>query len=244
MTTPTNQPISAPDPFGKALKDYLDGQHDAALTVHIAGFDDELWPVDMFFQNTRGMRWYARQALRLARGRVLDVGAGAGSHSLRLQQQGFDVEALEISTLAANVIADRGVKKVTNADFFNFTTDRRYDTILLLMNGVGIAGTLDGLPRLLNHCKELLAPDGQIIMDTTDFAHVYDDLNVPRPADRYAGEVLYTWEYKGEKSAPFWWIFVDPDTLAQAAAEAHLRCQTIGANHKYSEYLMRLSRED
>lgn len=244
MTTDQKQLSTASDPFGKALKDYFNGLHDAALTVHTLGFDDEEWPVEMFFQDSRSMRWYARRALRLARGRILDIGAGAGSYSLLLQKQGFDVEALEISPLAAEVITDRGVKKVTNADFFNFTTDRRYDTLLLLMNGVGIAGRLEGLPRLLARCKELLAPDGQIIMDTTDFAHVYDDLDVPRPTDRYLGEVLYTWEYNGEKSDPFWWVFVDPDTITRAALDAHLRCEIIGSNPKYSEYLLRLTPED
>ena len=235
---------TAPDPFGQALDDYLKGNHDAALTVHAEGFDDELWPAEIFFHTQQRLRWYARQALKLATGRILDVGAGAGSHSLILQKQGFDVEALEISPLAASVIADRGVKKVINSNFYTFSTTRRYDTILLLMNGAGLAGRLAGVPRLLDRCKELLAPDGQIIMDTTDFAHVYRDLQLAPPADRYIGEVLYTWEYKGVCSQPFWWVFVDPATLTNVAAQQGLRCEIVGRDNKYSEYLLRLTHED
>ena len=236
---PQNQ-NNTPDPFGAALRAFLDGNADAALTVHAQGFDDETWLAEIFFNDYQNLRWYERRALSIARGRILDVGAGAGSHSLILQKKGFDVEALEISTLAADVIKDRGVKKVTNADFFAFDTNRRYDTILLLMNGVGIAGRLANLPNLLAKCRDLLAPDGQIILDTTDFSCVYNDLGIPAPSDHYLGEILYTWEFQGQASQPFWWLYADPGTLASEAQKAGFAPQIIAKND-FHEYLFRLT---
>ena len=245
----TSYPVSqnkeqVSDPLGLALRAYQDGDTNAEIIVHANGFDDEVWPAELFFQDSQSLQWYAKRALRIARGRILDVGAGAGSHSLILQRQGYNVEALAISPLAADVIADRGVKKVINADFFSLQTQRRYDTILFLMNGVGIAGRLANLPNLFAKCRELLAPDGQIIMDTTDFSNVYSELDLPTPTDRYVGEVLYTWEFQGQKSEPFWWLFADPDTLAAEASKAGFVPQLVAQNDDYHEFLFRMTLKD
>src|SRR5690606_25303124 len=140
------------DVLGQALHDYLQGHPGDQLLTHTSFGGVEEMPVEEFFRQPIDFPELEHIALSLCDGRVLDVGAGAGSHALFLQKRGMDVTALEHSPLACDVMRTRGVEKVVTADFFEYNGDR-YDTLLFLMNGIGVAGTLDGLEKLLEHCR-------------------------------------------------------------------------------------------
>lgn len=234
------------DVFGRALAAYHHGDRDAELTVESDVAETDVWPLTEFFHNWEDMGDIERRALTLAQGRTLDVGAGSGSHTLWLQGRGADVEALDVSAGAAQVMRERGVKTVHQADFFAFEPARPYDTILMLMNGAGLAGSLDGLDGLLAKAKAMLALGGQILLDSSDLVYLYEeeDGSVAIPiGGRYYGELTYTYTFGGRKSKPFGWLFVDQQTLADAAARAGLRFEVACEGGHY-DYLARLTRDE
>ena len=144
-------------PLGEALYDYYHGRLAACITVRSNVEEDRQIPVGAFFREKNKFPYLEKKALKHCKGKVLDVGAGAGTHALYLQNKGLEVDALDISTKAVSVMQSRGVKNAYAADIFSFKTTAQYDTILLMMNGIGIAGTLDGLRKLLAHFEHQVA---------------------------------------------------------------------------------------
>jgi SAM-dependent methyltransferase len=239
-------PHQAPDILGQALLDYQHGQQAAALTVQCSAADDEQLPAAYFFRTLLAMPELERQALDECRGRVLDLGAGAGCHALELQGRGFaEVRAIDQSTGAVQVMQARGVQQVAQHDVFDKRGqgERPYDTILMLMNGIGLAGTLEGLDKFLLHARTLLAPDGQILATSSDISYLYEDedgalvfdLNGP-----YYGEVTYNFAYKGQASEPFPWLFIDASLLEDAARQAGYDVEFLGEDEA-GQYLVRLT---
>src|ERR1700761_6126978 len=132
------------DVLGEAISDYYHHTSPGKLWVHNKYGPREQMPVDVYFRSLDDMPELEWIALQQCRGRILDIGAGAGSHALALQRLGQDVTALEISPLSVAVMEERGVGKICCADFFAFSGEV-YDTLLLMMNGIGLAASLDGL---------------------------------------------------------------------------------------------------
>lgn len=240
MTTTT-----APDILGQALLAYHRGTTTAALTVHCNVADDEPLPASYFFRTLLQMPELERLALDESRGRVLDLGAGAGCHSLELQSRGFDVKAVDVSAGAAQVMTERGVRTVARHDLFSplATNELPYDTILLLMNGLGLAGTLAGLDRFLAHARTLLAPGGQILATSSDVRYLYEDedgavrINLNGP---YYGEVEYALSYQGQTGTAFPWLFVDAALLQDAAETAGYAAEFLGEDDD-EQYLVCLT---
>ncbi len=240
MTTTT-----APDVLGQALLAYHHGNADAALIVHCNVADDEPLPAAYFFRTLLLMPELERLALDECRGRVLDLGAGAGCHSLELQSRGFEVKAVDESGGAAQVMTERGVRTVARHDVFDPlpATELPYDTLLLLMNGLGLTGTLEGLDRFLAHARTLLAPGGQILATSSDVRYLYEDedgalmLNLNGP---YYGEVEYSLSYAGKTGASFPWLFVDAALLNDAAETAGYSAEFLGEDDD-EQYLVRLT---
>jgi len=240
MTTTT-----APDILGQALLAYHRGAADTALTVHCNAAEDEPLPAAYFFRTLLQMPDLERLALDESRGRVLDLGAGAGCHSLELQSRGFaEVKAVDVSSGAVQVMTERGVHTVARHDLFAPLppTERPYDTILLLMNGLGLVGTLAGLDRFLAHARTLLAPGGQILATSSDVRYLYEDedgallLNLNGP---YYGEVEYSLSYQGRAGKSFPWLFVDAALLNDAAETAGYTADFLGEDDN-NQYLVRL----
>jgi len=176
----------------------------------------EKMPVDVFFRDMEQMPELEWLALQQCRGRTLDIGAGAGSHALALQKMGQDITALDISPQAVAIMKARGVKKVFEGDFFRLDLPaKKYDTLLLLMNGIGISGTLDGLCRFFASARPLLESGGQLIFDSSDVAYLYD--GKPPKTEGYYGEIFHQYEYRRERSDWFRWLFIDYKTLKKIA---------------------------
>jgi len=228
----------APDVLGAALDDYFQGAATEKLLLHTSYGDIEEMPVDIFFRQPEDFPELEYIALALCDGHVLDVGAGAGSHALYLQTQGVDVTALESSPKACAVMRGRGVSHVVQRDFFRYG-ENRYDTLLFMMNGIGVAGTLDGLKELLRHSRSLLREGGQLLVDSSDIAYLYADGTVERPTGYY-GEIRYRYDYKGVLGDPFNWLFVDQETLAQLAHAAGWLVQ-IRYEDEHGQYLARMT---
>ncbi|MVN20369.1 methyltransferase domain-containing protein [Mucilaginibacter sp. HMF7410] len=225
------------DIYGQALLDFYNRQPEEKLWLHNTYGGPEEMPIEVFFRGEEEMPEAELLALQLCRGKVLDIGAGAGSHALILQQQGFDVAALEISAGATAVMQKRGVKRVVQQDIYQYKTEK-FDTLLLLMNGIGLTQTLAGLGRFLHHTKQLLLPGGQLIFDSSDIAYLYED--VPLPKNSYYGEISYQYQYKNQKSDWFNWLYIDQKTLLKTALKNGWNCEVLYED-EMDLYLARLT---
>lgn len=203
------------DIFGQALSDYYYKGNADTLWLHNSYAGPEEMPVDVFFRTEKEMPELEILALEYSRGKILDIGAGVGSHALLMQKQGQNITALEQSTQACLIMKALGVKKIINDDIFTFRKET-FDTLLLLMNGIGLCGTIDGLHHFLNHARHLLNPGGQIVFDSSDIAYLYQDGGMPE--DFYYGEIAYQYEYKKNKGPWFQWLYVDWHTIAGIAS--------------------------
>lgn len=237
--------IQMNDPIGQAIYDYFQTGKNHLLKINTNYTEGETLKPAYFFREFGQMPPIERKALEMCRGRILDIGAGAGCHSLYLQQQGLEVTALEKSELAAEVLRKRGIRQVINDDIFRLK-EGAYDTLLLLMNGGGVGGTLPRLQELLLHLQTLLAPGGQILLDSSDITYLFveDDgsLWIDLASDRYFGEMTYEITYRRKTYPPFPWLFVDFETLKQTAVQTGLECQLIFEGDS-NDYLARLTQK-
>ncbi|WP_282637130.1 class I SAM-dependent methyltransferase [Sphingobacterium thalpophilum] len=206
------------DVYGEALDDYFVHQEEKfPLVLHTSYGDQDEMPVEVFFRDAVDFPELEFIGLSLCDGQVLDVGAGVGSHSLYLQEKGFRVDALELSQPACHIMQQRGVQNIICTDFYEFS-GQKYDTLLFLMNGIGIAGDIAGFKKLLQHSQTLLTDRGQLIFDSSDISYLYRDFNIKKP-HHYFGEIQYQYEYKGKKGNPFKWLYLDQDTLINISHE-------------------------
>lgn len=229
----------AKDVFGQALADYHAGKTDTPLLLHNSYGEPEEMPVDVFFRAPEDFTELEHIALSLCDGKTLDIGAGAGSHALYLQTQGIDTSALEISAEACAIMRTRGVSDVIHANIVDYA-GKQFDTLLLLMNGIGLAGSLAALPTLLKHCESLLNEGGQLLFDSSDIAYLYHESDVPVPA-AYRGEIQFQYEYGGERGNPFSWLYIDQDTLIRIGQELGWVVQILYED-EYDQYLARMER--
>jgi SAM-dependent methyltransferase len=232
------------DPIGQAGLDYfLNGQRSTDIKVWSDIAENDTLPVHYLFRTYHEMPSLEQKALALCKGKVLDVGAGMGSHALYLQEQGHDVTALEISPLACEVMSRRGVSQVVNADFFKHASDQKYDTILLLMNGIGLVGTVNGFPTFFKKIKELLNPGGQILLDSSDLRYLYIDEDGSMLINlngRYYGEVEYRMSYGDYKGKRFKWLFIDDQLMVHHAEKHGFKFEKIAEGSHY-DYVARIN---
>lgn len=231
------------DPMGQAIEDYFETGHAKRLRVFSSQFDEDEMPVATLFRSESEMPMIERKALELCHGRVLDVGAGAGCHSLVLQNKGIEVMAIDVSRLSVDVMIRRGVKEALAADLFDDTFVGCYDTILMLMNGSGIIGRLSRMPLFFRRMKQLLSPQGCILMDSSDLRYVFEDEDGGFDIDlnaAYYGEVDFRMQYKNVKGRSFDWLYVDFDTLSYHARENGFKVEKIVDGPHY-DYLARLT---
>ena len=245
MRTPFEPATPAADPLGRALVAYHFDHYTAARArVRCSVAADDWLLARYLFRPLAELPDLERAALRRATGRVLDVGAGAGAHALPVQARGQSVTALDASPGACRVLADRGLTDVRCQDLWApLPPTDRWDTVLLLMNGLGLPGTIDGLQRYLRHLRPHLAPGGQILATSSDVAYLYEDpedgsLRLPLTG-AYYGEVQYQMAYQEEIGAPFPWLFLNAALLPDYAAEAGYRTQILEADED-GQYLARL----
>lgn len=230
------------DPMGQAISDYYKTGRAARLRVLSSMFEEDEMPVDHLFRTYADMPPLERRAIDMASGRTLDIGAGAGCHAYELQKRGTDVKAIDISPLSCATMTERGIKDVECINLFSQQLSGKYDTLLLLMNGTGIAGKLRRLPVLLNRLKQLMADDNaQILVDSSDIRYVYeDDGIVNTPTDSYYGETDFRMAYRNVMGETFNWLYVDKTMLTQVCRQCSLNCEIVAEGQHY-DYLARIT---
>lgn len=232
------------DLFGKAILDYQTGNAPENLLTETSISEEDEMSVAYLFRSYEEMPAIEQKALQLAKGRVLDAGCGAGSHSLYLQnERSLAVTAIDISANAVEACRLRGVTNVRQSDIM-VLEDEKFDTILLLMNGAGMCGRLNNITAFLQKMKSLLNPGGQILVDSSDIIYMFDEDEdggkwIPGDVDYY-GEVTFTISYKGETEEPFDWMYIDYNTLQNAAHANGLDCELVTEGEHY-DYLAKLS---
>jgi SAM-dependent methyltransferase len=229
------------DPFVEAFHDYLNGETGEELAIYVNNEFSENMPVRYFFRGYDEMPQLEQIALKECKGKILDIGAGAGCHSMILQNRGYDITALDIKKGFVDIMKQRGIEKIVHSDIFNFK-EGKFDTLLMLMNGIGFTIDFIGLERFLNQAKDLLNPDGHILLDSSDLLYLFQEedgsFKVPLTGDYY-GKVIYQVEYKNRKGEPFDWIFIDYSTLMQYAEKTGYDCELLFANDFH--YLAKLT---
>ena len=230
------------DLFGKAILDYQTGNNPQDLITETSISEADEMNVAYLFRGFEKMPKMEQNALLLSKGKVLDVGCGAGSHSLYLQEKGFDVTPIDISPNAIKACLLRGLKKAAVQDVMSMKKEQ-FDTILLLMNGAGMCGRLKNISRFLLQLKSLLKENGQILVDSSDIIYMFDEDEdggkwIPGDTDYY-GELEFKISYKGEMEKPFDWMYIDFNTLQNAALANGLACELLTEGDHF-DYLARL----
>ena len=232
------------DLFGKAILDYQTNNSPEDLLTETSISEADEMSVAYLFRNYNEMPKLEQKALQLAKGKVLDVGCGAGSHALELQnERKLNVTAIDISENAVKACQLRGIENVKVANILDLDTENKFDTILLLMNGTGIFGTLNETTKYLQKLKSVLNEAGQILIDSSDLIYMFDqdeDGAYSIPADGYYGELTFTVQYKGETEETFPWLYLDYNTLQNAAIANGLQCELV-AEGDHFDYLARLT---
>ena len=232
------------DLMGRAIWDYYhnDNPEDLQTETSISELDE--LPVDYLFRDFDEMNKIEQKALKLAIGKVLDIGAGAGSHSLYLQNdRNLEVTALDISPKSIEVCKLRGIKNAFAENMLHFS-EGNFDTILLLMNGTGIFQSLNVIDVYLKKLHSFLNKNGQILIDSTDILYMFDedeDGGILIPADGYYGELDYIVQYKGESEDPIKWLYLDFDTLKNAAENNGFKIEKV--LQAEDSYLAKLSKK-
>jgi SAM-dependent methyltransferase len=231
------------DLFGQAILDYQTNNNPENLITETSISEEDEMSVAYLFRSYDEMPKLEQKALQLAKGKILDVGCGAGSHSLTLQNdRNLDVTAIDISENAIEACKLRGLKSAKVQDIMSLENEK-FDTILLLMNGTGIFGTLKETPRFLQKLKSLLNTNGQILIDSSDIIYMFDDDEDGGkwiPSNGYYGELTFTVSYKNETETAFPWLYLDYNTLQNAAFANGLQCELLLEGEHY-DYLARLS---
>ena len=230
------------DPMGRAIADYWKNKKADRLRVFSPMFEEDEIPLTTLFRKYKNMPEIEKKALDMAKGRTLDVGAGSGCHSLVLQEKGIDVTAIDISPLSVETMKERGVKNALEQDFF--TLEGQYDTIIMLMNGIGIVGTLDRLPMFFRQLDNILAPGGQVLCDSSDICYVFEGedgmLDIPNEMEYY-GEHSFQMQYKDTIGESFDWLYIDVETLKEKAAINGYAVEVV-AEGKHYDYLARITK--
>lgn len=238
-----NNNIKNNDLFGMALLDYLNDNYQGDFTTHLSIDKHNLLPIPYMFREFDQMPKLEQHALKRCSGKILDVGCGAGSHSLHLQDAGLDVTALDQSAGAIESCRLRGVKNLVRSSFLDYS-GTKFDTILLLMHGIGMAGRISRLDEYFQHLRSLLNSGGQVLLDSSDIIYMFENDEdggywVPAEVDYY-GEVWFITQYKSIKSDPFPWLYLDFDRLYESASKNNLTCELVSKGDHF-DYLARLT---
>jgi 2-polyprenyl-3-methyl-5-hydroxy-6-metoxy-1,4-benzoquinol methylase len=231
------------DPIGYAIWDFSTNGSSENIIVQSDMCDDDLLQPSYLCRSFEEMPEIEKFALLNVDGKTLDVGAGSGCHSLHLMEKGHEVTAIDTSRYAIKQMKNQGIKAVCS-EIENYNGEE-FDTILLLMNGLGLAKRLSNLDLFLTKLKSLIKPEGKIICDSSDISYLFKeddggmwmDLNA-----EYFGEMKFNMVYKDVESGWFDWIYVDPKTLKEHCEKVRLSCEIIfeGENDHYLAELKHL----
>jgi SAM-dependent methyltransferase len=207
------------DAQGRAMYDYLKGKAACEVVERDDGYVDATNAPAVYFSQYQDWPTHVKKAMRHARGRVLDIGCGAGRHSLYLQKKGLDVLGIDPSPLAIKVCKLRGLRKTKLMSISEISPKLgRFDTLLMLGNNFGLFESFDRARRLLARFHRITSERAGIIAETLDPykndepAHFeYHKLNGRR--GRMPGQVRLRVRYKKYATPWFDYLFVSKEEM-------------------------------
>ena len=230
------------DILGEALIDFWNKKYSEDIITTSNITEEDEMPLPYLFRRWKDMPELEKLALDSCKGKVLDIGCGSGSHALELQNKGIEVKGIDISKGACRVAKARGVKNVENIAIEDFKGEK-FDTLLLLMNGIGLARRLNDLPNFLSKLKKLLNESGQVLLDSSDISYMFEDEDGGMWIDmgrEYLGEMTFQMHYKNNSSEEFDWLYIDFPKLQDAAKSVGMKCELIKEGEHF-DYLAILS---
>ena len=229
------------DPIGYAIWDFTTNQSTENIIVESDLCDDDVLPPAYLFRDYEEMPELEQIALTKAEGKVLDIGGAAGCHAFLLQSDGKNVLSIDISEGSVDFMLSEGLN-AQKIDILKLE-GKQFDTILALMNGLGIAGSLANMRVFLAHLKSLLSENGKILCDSADIKYMYEDEEGGIWMDlnaEYYGEMKFNMKYKSIESGWFDWIYIDQEKLQEICSEIGLKC-TILFEGDQQNYLAELT---
>lgn len=231
------------DLFGKAILDFQTNNSPQNIFTETSISEEDEMEISYLFRNFNQMPMLEQKALQLCKGSILDVGCGAGSHSLYLQNElNLNVTSIDISQNAIKTCNLRGLKKAKVQNVLEVKNET-FDTILILMNGTGIFGTLSETPKYLQKLKSLLNKKGQILIDSSDLIYMFDEDDDGGKwilGDKYYGELTFKLKYKNQIDEPFNWLYLDFNTLKNSCLDNNLVCDMIFNGDNF-DYLVKIT---
>ena len=213
------------DAYGRLMLAYLEGDTNAREIVERDdGFIEAGLGPAVYFEPFRRWPAHQRRAMRFVRGRVLDVGAGAGRVALHLQERGHEVVAIDISPLAIEVCRRRGVRDARVCPFEQVDEALgRFDTLVMWGNNFGLFGSGPKAKRILRRLRRLTSDGARILAEsrnpygTEDPDHLaYHERN--RTRGRMAGQLRLRIRHRGYATPWFDYLIVSPDELEKLLA--------------------------
>ncbi|MAG30027.1 MAG: methyltransferase [Deltaproteobacteria bacterium] len=234
------QRVRAAEPLAAALLDHhRSGRPRRVRATRADGISFDIETAE-YFTLEGALAPLDAQAIERCRGRVLDVGAGAGRHALALEARGLPVVAIDVSPICTQLCRERGVSQAETIDVMTLADDTRlgrFDTIFFGMQTLGVAGGVLPLGRLLERLRGSLAFGGEILADSSELRQAWEGDESDRTASR--GEIVLSTRYRGWRGEPFAWLYLAEADLEAIAREAGFEMETL-ASVPGGEYLASL----
>ncbi|OGO30477.1 MAG: hypothetical protein A2Z29_10810 [Chloroflexi bacterium RBG_16_56_11] len=211
------------DAFGHEMFDCLTDEKRRNYIVEIVERDDgNIEPTGgpvRYLSEYKKWPSYYKKAIKYARGRVLDIGCGAGRHAVYLQEKGLDVVAIDNSPLAIEVCKQRGLKDARVLSINQISSKLGvFDAVLMMGSNFGLFGSFDGARRLLKKLDKVTSRKGRIIAETLDIYQTdnpdhlsYHELN--RKRGRMGGQVRMRVRYKKYATPWFDYLMVSKEEM-------------------------------
>lgn len=221
------------DAFGRMLLDHLEGRRAHEVVERSDGYVDVAGGPQAYFEPFRRWAPVERRAMRHVRGRVLDVGVGAGRVALHLQERGHDVVGIDNSPLTVEVARSRGVKDVRLLAFRDVSAKLGvFDTVVMMGNNFGLFGSASGARRLLRRLARMTSDDARIVAGSRDPystdnpAHLrYHEQN--RAQGRMAGQLRLRIRHGMYVGRWFDYLLVSPDEMRTLAKSGGWTVETV-----------------
>lgn len=216
------------DAFGHALKAHLEGEPSFSIIERDDGYFDAE-SISNYFTEYNDWSDLQRKAIEQVKGRVLDIGCGAGRHALYLESKGFSVLGIDESPLAIRVCRERGLGNVRAMRVTQISSALGvFDTILMLGNNLGLLGGSTRAKWLLRKFARLTSDEGRIIAETMNpyatrnpFHKRYQKFNGKR--NRMPGQIRLRLHYEGYKTSWFDYLFLSPTELKKIVVDTGWR---------------------
>ena len=214
----------AKDVYGRQMMAFYLNQHSSEVIEREDGYLDAggLGGRNYYLSEYKDWAPFEKESMKYVKGKVLDIGCGAGRHALHLQKNSFDVTGIDLSPLAVQVCKLRGLKKakVLPVEKISRLKAGAYDTLLMMGNNFGLFGSFKKAKRLLNQMRRVTTPKAVILAQTLDPYQTHDSYHLSyhkfnRKRGRMGGQIRLRVRYKNLIGPWFDYLFVSKKELQE-----------------------------